>query len=236
MALPTGLFTKLTTLSAALILLAGCQESETERAAAQTADSPTASSNEADAVALSSLVAGSLHDLPLPDAGFARVDALGMTREFALTRDCTVDTEPPSPNENWGLYGFDTTITGNLDDGGRMVLSVVRSIYLDESIWSAGGHENETVVLRIFRGMGRDETIETYHYRMKRMRPGATPRAAWSSWDAVSEVDIDPPLIRVHPGGQSATFVGQLGRVPADRPTGEHTPHLETVSIAIHCG
>lgn len=52
----------------------------------------TASSTEAGPLALSSLVAGSLRDLPLLEAGFARVETLGMTKKFALTRDCTVDT------------------------------------------------------------------------------------------------------------------------------------------------
>ncbi len=236
MSLSTSLFSRIVMLSAALLLLAGCNSSDTEPAATQRADSPAASSTEADAVAFSSLVAESLHELPLPDPGFARVQALGMSREFALTRDCTVDTDPPSPTENWGLHVFDTTITGNLEDGGRMVLSVVRRIYLDDSIWRASGHENETVVLQIFRGQGQGQTIETYHYRMKRMRPGAAPRAAWSSWDAVSDADIDPPLIRVHPDGRRATFVGLVGQVPADRPTGEHTPHYEMINIAIHCG
>lgn len=213
--------------------MVGCQSADSEPQGMQNNRTPAPEISEAEPE-LSTVVSESLHDVPLPASGFARVEAFGMQQEFAIN-DCTMDTELPSPNENWGIHAFDATITGELQDGGRIILSVIRQVYLDDSIWRAGGHENEIVGLQIVRGSGRDATRESWQYRMKRMRPGAAPRAAWSNWDPVREADIEPPLIRVHPNGQSATFVGRLGKMPADRPGDDHVPTFEEIIVAINC-
>lgn len=213
--------------------MVGCQSADSEPQGTQNNRTPDPEISEAEPE-LSTVVSESLHDVPLPASGFARVEAFGMQQEFAIN-DCSMDTELPSPHENWGIHAFDATINGELEDGGRMVLSVIRRVYLDESIWRASGHENEVVGLQIFSGIGRDETIESFVYRMKRMRPGAPPRAAWSNWDQVREADIEPPLIRVHPNGHSATFVGRLGKSPTDRPGDDHVPRFEDVIVAINC-
>ncbi len=225
--------TKTLILVAAMHALVGCQSEDS--GGEGTPDGQALRSETVEAQAdLSTVVADSLHDVPLPASGFARVEALGWKQEFAIN-DCTMDTELPSPDENWGIHAFDATITGELQDGGRIILSVIRRVYLDDSIWRAGGHENEIVGLQIVRGSGRDATRESWQYRMKRMRPGAAPRAAWSNWDPVREADIEPPLIRVHPNGQSATFVGRLGKMPADRPGDDHVPTFEEIIVAINC-
>ncbi len=180
------------------------------------------------------LFSKTLHDVPMPEPGRARVEIFGQVLEGRLMVDCSVPTEVPPQVNDWDDHRLQIDFQVQMEDRYANVGLLRRVIPEHYENSPPGPIEFENVFIRTLARGGR--TIDTRHYGLQRNRADQAPRISVShdrrpepstSLDAV-------PGLRIHPDGRRATFVGMMGRGEAIEDS--EYEDFEEVRIAVHCG
>jgi hypothetical protein len=180
-----------------------------------------------------SLFSDSLHDIPMPDPGKARVEIYGQVLEGQLMRDCSAPIEVPEQVHDRTDHRFQIDFQVQMEDryaNVRLMRRVIPAHY-DPQI---GPIEMENVHVRTHARGG--QTLDIRHHSLERYRSDQPPRVS-----AITDKRPQPatsmdelPGLRIHPDGRRATFVGRLGK--SDEFENSEFPDWEDVRIAVHCG
>ena len=194
------------------------------------ANEDTAAPSDARAAAgPSSLFSDTLHDIPMPAPGRARLEFQGQTLEAAMFSDCSAKLEPPPADQSWEPHAFSAWPDFEMDQG-HASLQLLRAVHLHEDIWTSAAHEQEVISLTLPQGG------EMWTYTLHRLTPSESAMIARPMDKPAQRATADDsvPGIRVHPEGHQATFVGRLGQTSMLETLSD--PEFEEVRIAIHCG
>ena len=227
---------RLSALSMALALL-GCDAGSSDgdspaRTAAAAEPAPTTEAIDWSQYRLD-LFSQSLHDIPIPEAGHARVEMFGQVFESELRTDCSTPTEPPVQENDWDDHRFQLDFQIWMDETYANV-TVLRRVIPEHYEGGSGPIEMENLTIRTMERGG--QTLDIRNHSLSRLGADRPPRIT-RAYDQRPEPAASPeevPGIRIHPDGRRVTFVGELGRGE----TIENSDYrdLEEIRIAIHCG
>lgn len=197
------------------------------------ASSPTAESIDWSHYPLS-LLSNSLHDIPLPEPGRARVEIFGQVFEAGLRRDCSVPTEVPVQVNDWDDHRLHLDFQVPMEDRYANVTLMRRVIPAHYDPKPVGPMEMENVNISTHTRGG--QSLDVRKHTLQRFRTDQAPRISVSPSqrpEPAASMD-EVPGLRIHPDGRRATFVGRLGR--SDEFDNAEFEDWEDVRIAIHCG
>ena len=180
------------------------------------------------------LFSDSLHDIPMPESGWARVEIYGQVLESQLMSDCSAPTEVPAQVNDWDDHRLQIDFQVQMEDRYANVGLLRRVIPAHYDARPAGPVEVENVNVRTLARGGR--SLDVRNHTLQRNRADQPPRISVSPDqrpEPPASMD-EVPGLRIHPDGRRATFVGLLGRSEAF--DNSEYDDWEEVRIAVHCG
>ena len=225
-----------TSLSMLLVVIAlgGCgNESPRISEQAVAASSTTPGATDWSAYPLD-LFSESLHDIAMPEAGWARVEIFNQVLEGELLSDCSAPTEAPPQTNDWTDHRFQVDFQVQMDDRYANV-GLLRTVIPEQyETRPPAPVESENVHIRTISRSG--QTLDVRGHGLRRNQADEAPLISVSPQqrpEPATSLD-QVPMVRVHPDGRRATFVGSLAR--REHVDGSEYDDFEEVRIAVHCG